>query len=134
MLIAVILLSAALAATTTRMVIREVKVYLRHRRKREGFRQTVIDAFGEEYAELPQGKHRLKDNPRAHRLCTRHDPCAYKVKHLKGVRATVYIREARQDRAYRTGITAGLAPKSDYDYDHDYEPETEPFDRVRQAA
>jgi hypothetical protein len=127
-LIAVVLLSAALAATTARMVTREVQIYRRHRRKIAGLRQTVIKHFGEKYTDLPHGKHRLKDNPSAHRLCTKHKPCAYKVKHIKGVRATTYIREARADRAYRTGITAGLSSKSDY------EPVTEPFDRVRQAA
>lgn len=118
MLIAVVLLSAALAATTARMVTREVQIYRRHRRKAARLRQTIVDAFGEKYTDLPHGKHRLKDNPRAHRLCTKHKPCAYKVKHLKGVRATTYIREAREDRAFHTY----------------HDPATEPFDRARQAA
>jgi hypothetical protein len=120
-LIAVVLLSVALAATTAAMVRREVQIYRRHRRKVARLRQTVIDNFGEKYTDLPHGKHRLKDNPRAHRLCGKHKPCAYKVKHLKGVRATTLIREAREAR--EDNVFRAYA-----------EPATEQFERAREAA
>lgn len=121
MLIALVISHALLTAITVRTVIREARIYLRHRRHREKLRGVVEAQYGAKYTELPHGKHRLKDHPRAHRLCTKEDPCAYKVKHLKGIRATVYIREARADGAYRTGTTAGLPPSTtDHRSRHEY--------------
>ncbi len=121
MLIELVISHAILAIVAIRSGVRELRIYLRHRRNRETLRLAVMARHGKHYVELPHGKHRLKDYPRAHRLCTKNHPCAYKVKHLKGVPATVYVREARADGAYRTGTTAGLPPSTtDHRAKHEY--------------
>lgn len=117
MLIPFLIAVALLAAIASKTVIREVQLYRRDRRRRHNLLLTM-EKYGWDYDDPPRGKHRLRDTPRAHRHCTRHDPCAYKVKHLKGIPAAVYIREAREARE---------AWEDDQD---DYEPTTDHYNTL----
>lgn len=127
MLIPFLISTTLLTATTARSALRQVRIYLAARKESQTLRRNAAAVLGWNYRHPPRGKHRLEDTPRAHRRCTRHDPCAYKVGHLKGIPATVYIREAREAReawenAYRT--RSDYLSKSDYHTltGHDVEP------------
>jgi hypothetical protein len=110
MLIPFLIIIALLTVTSARSVQREVRIYQKNRRERQKLRLTAAENLGWDYKHPPRGKHRLKDTPRAHRQCTRHDPCAYKVRHLKGIPATTYVREAEEEREAREAYLS----KSDY--------------------
>lgn len=108
MLIALIAALTVLAVIFVRVVAREYRSYRCRRRTRHNWEAAIVNAFGQEYLDLPQGKHRIERNPAAHRLCNEEQPCAHKHEEYRRVRATYYIDRARAFAEYLLGVTAGL--------------------------
>lgn len=80
-----------------------------HRRRiRKGIKKYVVAKFGKAYWKQPPGRHRIERRPRAHRVCDKEDPCAYRHKDIRRTKATYYIDRARREAIYRSGVIAGL--------------------------
>lgn len=101
-------LLAILGPIAIRTIAHEYQIDRHRRRIRKALKQCIIDTFGLAYAKQRPGKHRSERYPRAHRMCTEENPCAYRHEHIERIRATYYIRKAREEAVYRSGVIAGL--------------------------
>ena len=117
MLIALVISVSALGSIFVWAGFREYAIYEDRQHKRRNWDKNIAKAFGAEYLDTPQGKHRLERNPAAHELCHTGIPCAHWDEEYRRVWAPYYIDQAHFLAKYRTEVVSdlyGYSPESSF--------------------